>query len=86
MDEVGAQAKVGLGEGLPVAAQLPDVAAVGLEIGIAAGDRVDQHRLAGREVEDARVGRVENRVAELVDRRRPFLASPAGDEAEAVDG
>ena len=46
---------------------------------------VDEHRLAGGEIEDPRAGRFEHRIAELVDRRRPFLASPAGDEVEPVD-
>ena len=85
VDIVRAQTQVGLGERLPVAAELDHVAAVGLEVRIAAGDCVDEHGLPGREVEDARIGRIENRIAKLVDGRRAFLAGPAGDEIDPVD-
>ena len=85
VDIIGAQAKVGLLKRLPVAAELPHIAAIGLKVRIAAGDRVDQHRLARGEVEDARAGRIEHRIAELVDGRRPFLAREAGQQVQPVD-
>ena len=85
MDIVGAQPQMGIGEWLPVGAELPHIALVGEEVGVAAGDGGREHRLAGREIEDARARRLEHGIAELVDGRRAFLARPAGDEIQAVD-
>ena len=75
MDVIGAKPKVRFLERLPVAAELEDVAPVRLQVGIAAGDRGNEHGLAGGEIENPRAGRVQHRIAELVDRRRALLAA-----------
>src|SRR3954465_10906717 len=85
MDIIGAQAKVGVLPWLPIGAELPDIAAIGLQVWVAAGDRVHEHSLTRREVEDPCVRRIKHRIAELMDGRSALLASPAGDETEALD-
>src|SRR4051812_21796364 len=66
MDIVGAKLEVDLGERLPVAAQLHDVPTVRLKVWIAAGHGVHEHRLAGGEIENASIGRVQHGITELI--------------------
>ena len=84
MDIVGAKAKVRVLERLPIAAELEHGATIGIEVRVAAGDGVDQHRLARGEVENSGAGRFEHWVAELIDGRRPLFTRPAGEEVQAV--
>ena len=81
-DIFGAQAQVGLFERLPVAADLEHVAAIRIERGIAAGERRHEYRLIAGEVEERDARRLDQRIAELLERRRAFLAGPAGVEVE----
>ena len=83
---IGTKAKIGIRQRLPIAAELEHRPAVRLQVRIAAGDRRHQHRLPGREIENPSPGSLQQRIAELVDCRRTFLAAPAGDEVEAIYG
>ncbi len=85
-DIFGPEAQVGLFERLPIAADLEHVAPVGAKVGIAAGQGRHLHGLAGREVEDADIGRFNQRVAELLERGRAILTGPAGGEVEPRRG
>ena len=84
--EVGAQPQVELFRGLPIAAELEDGAAVGVEGGVAAGQRGDGDALPVDRVEEVDVGGLDQRIAELLEAGRAFFAREAGEQVEPRGG
>ena len=89
---IGGERKVGAGRRPGAAADQPeggagaeDVAIVGDQQRIAAVDAGDVDRLAADEIEDARIGRDEDRIAELLDARRAVLVGDVDREFERLD-
>ncbi len=83
-DIFGAKPEVGLVERLPVTADLEDVARIGPEVRIAAGECRHRHRLTGRKIENADVGRFDERITQLLKARRSLLPVPARCQVEPL--
>ena len=79
-DIISLKAEIRVLDRAEAAAEFPDLPAIRRQIGIAAVDPGDLHRLPGGIIEHADVGRGDERIAQLLDGRRAIFRGVGGDE------